>query len=546
MDWPAAVTVLLLFVAAAVLLRSRPASNAPPTFGTSSLPAFVRGIKAIVDLGKDEDGFLEGLQQYGAAVHIPWPMSQYFLVDGEAIRKAYESPTRVLTFLPIRREMQGTAFGATDYWKDRQLMEGELYPTHARGMRKDSLGPALERFVAFMKTKFEDLAARADASPSGEISIPLQEWVAECFFEASTSAMFGDHIRDASGISKKELYQAFSEFDLAFPLEASGMGPPWLLAKIPEVKAGRAARDKMAKAFEAWIRGGFEGLEKGVVRDMAQVALDNNLGEYEAGKLLVADFWALQANAPFLAIQLLIYLIQAPSSLRFDIQNEIDNSVSLASERSDSEAFSFAHLAQTLPLLQSCIVETLRLGTSTFSIRDVEQPLHLCSTVTHSKTGEIKQENVVIPPKSRLICATRVHHLDEKAWGKDAKEWDGRRFFDEQLEGKDVGDEGERGVKSKRAREVYGFGGGVSRCEGQHFAAAELKAFFTLLFSTFELEAVSPFEQPDAKEKFDRVKLLGVVERGFMPKKIPNRIGMGAFQFRRDCEIELRLRRRMA
>ena len=105
------------------------------------------------------------------------------------------------------------------------------------------------------------------------------------------------------------------------------------------------------------------------------------------------------------------------------------------------------HLSQNLPLLQSCNTETLRIGTSVFSIRDVEQPLPL---KTRNKA------EVVIPPKSRVICATRASHLDQATWGDEAHKWDGRRFFDE-----DADEESEK--KSTRAREVWGFGGGISR-----------------------------------------------------------------------------------
>jgi len=69
----------------------------------------------------------------------------------------------------------------------------------------------------------------------------------------------------------------------------------------------------------------------------------------------------------------------------------------------------------------------------------------------------------VIPPNSRLICGTRVSHLDSSTWGEDANVWDGRRFFDEVTEKTAKEEGGTELEKSKRARRVWGFGGGISR-----------------------------------------------------------------------------------
>lgn len=257
----------------------------------------------------------------------------------------------------------------------------------------------------------------------------------------------------------------------------------------------------------------------------------------------MADFWALQANAPYIATQLLNYVLQAPSSLRSALQAEADASLNIAADSSEAEPLTFPHLATTLPLLGSCISETMRLGTSTFSIRDVEQPFVLPGKADKGKDAG----DLVIPAKTRLLCITRVDHLDDDRYDGNAAEWDGRRFMDR--EGEEVGGNGEDEWRSKRAREVYGFGGGISRCtssppplplssltepiidtgEGQHFATAEMKAFASLLLSRFDVEIVSPLADPDFDDKYDRIKLTGVPAGGFMPKRIENRSAFMSF-----------------
>ncbi|GAA5835857.1 hypothetical protein JCM9279_002121 [Rhodotorula babjevae] len=538
LDLQAAAPALLLALAAALtarILAPRPSTPPAPTFGPWWLPPFVRGLLAVYRLGQDEDAFLfAARREYGTIVWIPWPMRQHIVLDSEAIRRVYQAPEKSLSFYPIRREMQGSAFGAS-FWDDHSIMNGQVFPIHARGMTKTGLAKPLERFVTVVRSRIADLAAQVDTSSSGAITIKLADWIIETYFEASLTAMFGPSVRHAKGVSRDELWRAFCDFDKAFPIMASGMVPPWLLDRIPDVITGKKAQGALADMFEAWIRDGFEGLDEGVIRDMAEIPLNNDLGSHEAGKLIIADFWALQANAPYIGVQLLIFLLQAPQSLRDELLAEIDTSVTLAGDSSDAEPLTFQHLA-SLPLLGSCIIETLRLGTSSFSIRVVPQPF-----ILPTSTGE-KHPEVVLPADTRLVCATRVHHLNDEVWDGTASEWYGKRFFD----GVELGEGEESGWRSKRARDVYGFGGGISRCEGQHFATAELKAFTSLFLSTFELDLVSPVNKPNFDELYEPINLAGVDKPGFRPRRIPGRVGMGAYQFldAANADLELTVRRR--
>lgn len=186
---------------------------------------------------------------------------------------------------PIRREMQGSAFGAS-FWDDQNIMNGQVFPVHARGMK--SLTPALERFVTVLRSRIDQLAAEVEASSTGAVTIKPADWIVETYFEASLAGMFGSHVREAKGISRDELWRAFCQFDKAFPIMASGMVPSWLLDRIPDVVAGKKAQGVLADVFEAWIRDGFEGLDEGVIRDMAEIPLKHDLGTHEAGKLIIA------------------------------------------------------------------------------------------------------------------------------------------------------------------------------------------------------------------------------------------------------------------
>lgn len=297
--------VLVGLIARRVLAPRPAVPTAAPVYGPAYLPPFVRGVLAAYRLGANEDEFLLSLRRdYGTAVYFPWPLCQTVILESNAIKRVYEAPSRILSFVrrfstpkcraglkpvpllqfPIRREMQGSAFGAP-YWQDQTLLDDQFFPTHSRGMQKGQLTVPLQRFIAVVRDRLDDLAVQVDAAPSGELSLKLAPWIVETYFEASLAGLFGPHVRDAKGISPAELFDAFCKFDRAFPIMASGLVPPFLLEKIPDVKEGRVAQDLIASTFEAWIRDGFDGLEKGVVRDMAEVALNNELGAKEGGKV---------------------------------------------------------------------------------------------------------------------------------------------------------------------------------------------------------------------------------------------------------------------
>lgn len=537
------VLALLVLVLPRLVLISAD-KQALPVYGPRYLPPFVRGILALYRLGADEDGFLRELRRdYPVAVWIPWPMQQTFVVGSRAIDQVYKAPAKTLSFLPIRREMQKTAFSG-DYWDDRSLMDGQFFPVHARGMSKNNLTAPLARFVATVREKVDELSRRLESAPDGEVTVDLVAWTLGAFYDGTLAGFFGPKVLDARGTSRAELYRALETYDRAFPIIASGLIPPTLVERIPDVKKAREAQHVLAATFADWIAGGFEGLEHGVVRDMAQVALDNNLGDYEAGKMLVADFWASMANAPFIAVRLLITLLQAPKDLRDDLQREIDAAMApVLSEGGHDEIpeMSFAYLAESLPLLGSCITETLRLETSALSIRVVEKDIVLTSD-KYAPT----QSTVIVPANSRLVNVTRMHHLNDAEWEGNASEWDGRRFFDGSSSAETDSVEGSENPnrRSRRAREVYGFGGGISRCEGQYIATAELKVLVAVLLYTFDAQVHLHTESPEAEKLFRPIVFANSTCRGSRPKPLDGRVGMGAYQLPTATRIDMRLRQR--
>jgi len=107
----------------------------------------------------------------------------------------------------------------------------------------------------------------------------------------------------------------------------------------------------------------------------------------------------------------------------------------------------------SMEMVSSCVQETLRLNTSSYSIRIVEESFILPTSVIRDAKGT-STPGYLIPGGSRVICATRAAHLSDAIWGNNPSIWDGERFLGRE--------DDEAGMKSKKAREMRGFGGGVS------------------------------------------------------------------------------------
>jgi len=209
------------------------------------------------------------------------------------------------------------------------------------------------------------------------------------------------------------------------------------------------------------------------VKDMTAEAVALGLSVDDIGAMAAGDFWALLANAPFAMAWCLLYVLQADRQLLRDVLAEIDAAYASAQDQGQGQV---STSQMDVPLLTSCFYETLRLQSSSFSVREASQQAVLGDTVIE------KGESVV--------CITRAGHLDTAVWGDDAQLWDGRRFYDDPAAaGQNLLPDEQRGAKC--IPHVRAFGGGVSICEGRTLALSEAKAFLVPVLRTFALE-ISP------------------------------------------------------
>jgi cytochrome P450 len=247
---------------------------------------------------------------------------------------------------------------------------------------------------------------------------------------------------------ENDIRKVFNTFDACFPLLAADMIPSFLHPFVPLIARGIKGRERLFEFIATWVEDGMPGLDEGVIFDMAQIGLTEGHSSREIASFLTADLWALQANTPNAASALLLYIIQ--STLLPAVREEI-NRIPTKND-STTPDLDMKALA-SMEMVSSCVQETLRLNTSSFSIRVVEESFILPTSVTRDMNGA-PPPGYLIQGGSRIICATRAAHISDAIWGNDPSIWDGTRFLERE--------EDEAGMKSKKVREMRGFGGGIS------------------------------------------------------------------------------------
>ncbi|KAL4258944.1 Cytochrome P450 superfamily protein [Pleurotus pulmonarius] len=486
--------------------RRQPPGNLtlPPVYGPWYLPYPIRGVLAMAKLGMDEDNFLLSLRRdYGPVVHLPWPLNQVFVLDGSLIQKVYGTPSSTLSFTPIRRELQTVAFGSS--WK---ISQGpgltRMFPVHAKGLTNLRIDAPVERFTRVVQAKVAHLKEQIESSPEEAVEIPIVKWVIDTMFEAATSGLFGEEFCDRT--LKAGLQKDFNRFDACFALLAAEMIPMALYSLVPPIADGMKGREAMFSVLAQWVEDGLPGLDEGVIHDMAQIGLAEGYTSREVATLLSGDLWALQANAPYVASALLLYILQ--SGILDQVREEID-ALPRQNEGTSDPVVTLKTLA-SMPLVASCVQETVRMNTSSFSIRVVEKDFVL------SASGE---GGIFIPAGMRVVCITRVGHLMDELWGANPESWIGDRFLPEKQ-----GD----ALSSKRSREMNGFGGGISICEGRHLATAELKSILTIMLSNLDITPLKHVADPKIPIQ---AASAGNLWKGLQPSRDLTRPGLGAFQF---------------
>ncbi|THH27197.1 hypothetical protein EUX98_g6991 [Antrodiella citrinella] len=440
-------------------------------------------------MGADPDEFFkEASEKLGPIFRVKAMGRSMTYVTSPALIAAIYRDSKTFEFQSIRSKISHDIFSIPkDVIQSSDVIEN-YYPAHHRVLAPKSISPILDRYAAHT---YSQLSARVSALDGA--SAPLKSLVIMPAYVAASKAFFGEKLPAAG------TYKDFEKFNDAFHIMA---------AELPKfvTSGARKAWEGVTKTFETYIH---DVRKSG---DMSEL-VDSTLGvgdragwtDAVLAKMLASDMWALQANAIWAVYWFLILVLERPDDLT-RITYEIDAARAAWTQAHPNTPLNettfpqfITESAEKFPLLSSGIMETLRLRTSSFSIRRVTAP-------TEFAGYSFKTDDV-------LICNTRVVHMDEEIHERPT-EFVLDRYVDA----------GKKRVKDGAPVPNHSlpFGGGVSMCEGRHFAQAEIKTFLVALLTLTRLE-------------FDP-------EEATWPTPAMDRIGVGIIGPKGDLDVVVRSR----
>ncbi|KAI0756862.1 cytochrome P450 [Daedaleopsis nitida] len=477
-----AVLIVALYWAAKVL---KPASASRPPLA----PYWIPWVGSAIEMGKDPDRFIKSMTKaLGPVFRVKTLGQEMVLVTTPSHISAVYRDSQTYNFTNIRIEMGESIFAIRKALHEDPYMVETYMPGLHRLLLPNNLKPMVSQYL----TSAHDLLLSMITSMNGA-SGPLKSFIIPPAYRAACEAGFGTKFPSAKS------YPFFKDFDDNFHLLGAGL-PKFLFSKpikawhnlIDLIEAYVVEQDRSGQELPTFCHEAMDGRNRSTwtYRDVATV--------------LAAQLWALQANAIFTAYWLIAIVLQQPAGLT-PLADELDEARRdwQAAHTSTPVGLAFfdeiASNSKSLPLLSSAIQEALRFSSSPFSIRRVVAPVTLAGY--QLQVGE------------RVVCATRLVHLDDEIHAH-ADQFDMRRYL-----------KTPRAMKDGKMvpNHTMPFGGGVSMCEGRHFAMSELKLFLAILltYATIEIDE-------------------GCTTR---PKFMAERVGTGIIHPRGDMDVILRKRK---
>ncbi|KAG8900376.1 Cytochrome P450 7B1 [Tulasnella sp. 403] len=450
---------------------SKKASGRPPV-----VPYWIPWLGSAIELGKDPDGFFRKAREcHGDLFGVQAAGKFHYYLNSESAINIIYKNSKSFVFTPTRLSIAVSVFGISHDVAYSGWLEMALYPMHHRILSPACVPPLVESLV---KHGIRLLHEQREAMQGDVVHTTLEEFVQKFTFRTIAAAFFGRSFPadEASGLCNSfdysrvltpfdnQAYKPFMTFDDYFPL---------LIAEMPSfvTSKGVRARDKLIGMFEtylnqpSWSEDAAEMMKEMV--DLAQAA-SPPLSSWDTAVMLNSDLWAAEGNMSWGFFWSLSYPLHNPHTLQ-PLLDELHASIAefqssnpsadLTNNPSDLLTF----LTNTpFPLITSYVNEALRLSSSSFSIRTVEEDGACVGGYTFERGDKV-------------VCATRSIHLDEDVY-PDPYVFKGDRFL------------GSNVVEGGGKKPYLAFGGGISQCEGRHFAIRGIKALFALMLLHFDIQ----------------------------------------------------------
>lgn len=293
---------------------------------------------------------------------------------------------------------------------------------------------------------WDSLPAKAIMSSRAEDRTgSLLAWTREVLLDGATRAFFGDRLVEL----EPKLFESFFYFD----------DNSWKLTyRIPRPWSNDmyAAKQTAQDAMEAYFklpkeqRPGATWLVQTLETEMKA----RGIGESDIAALLMMIFWVINGNAYKLCFWVLTYILH-DSSLFTAIRGEAISAV-----RSSTSPNDLANSLEQCKSINAVFHETLRMTSSSMSVRNVLEPVTIGGKYLRAGT--------------KVLVPYRQLHFDDKVFGTNAAVFDPERF----LASKDL----------SRSSSFRPFGGGTSYCPGRFIAKREVLTFVALVLERFDVD----------------------------------------------------------
>lgn len=422
------------------------------------VPYLIPWIGSAFEVGRDQDGFFErARKKYGDVFAMKmFGRTITYVASPSLISEVFRNAQHY-DFEQVRVLLDINYFGVPANLMKSDVISKIIHPAQHKHLSSTGIAPVIESYTATVWELLERKGSRLEGT-----SFQLLDFVLPVLYEASAYAFFGRSCPVA------ETYGPYYDFDRMIHLAISGL-PRLFLRKHTKGLA------TMQRSFERYFDGPHDDASE-LVLENEQVMRSHGYDSKVVGAYFVSFLFGLMDNAPYAAYWLIALNLERDEGLQ-PLTDEVDGAVASWKQHNpgqtiENHLYEFFSVAE-LPLLTSAIEETLRYITSVLPMRRVTEPVTLAG-YRFDKGDEV-------------LCVTRSVHLDEEIH-ENALEYNPRRYMTEKKfckDGKAV------------ANHTMPWGGGVSMCEGRHFAYKEIKAFmaFLLMRYTLTVDPASP-ERP--------------------------------------------------
>ncbi|GJJ07926.1 hypothetical protein Clacol_002133 [Clathrus columnatus] len=406
-----------------------------------------------IELGKDPDAvFQKAMQAFGPVFRIKAAGQEYTYITSPDTISAVYRDAKTFEYSPIRYEMAEVIMGMPKHLSD-PIHLGPLFKFQYDNLSPQNVHKLHERFGMFA---YECIQKTLDDFCGDNKITKLLSVTRSPAYDAMQYTFFG------KTYPTRESYELFRTFDQGFLMLQTSI-PRFLLRKYIN------ARERLIKLTEGYIAKPHDDCSE-FIQEVERLANEAKWSSRDIANFFTGDIWAFQSNTMQGVYWIIALQLQKPEGLTKIIE-EIDaerDTWIRNNPRIQDETRCRWILEGSFPLLTSTIQESLRYASASFSIRIVRKETTLGGY-------RIREGDYV-------ICNTRCVHMDDEIH-KNPTEFIPERYLGTA-----------KFMKNGRIvpNHTMPFGGGVSMCEGRHFATGELKIFIALFLSLVGVELADP------------------------------------------------------